>query len=82
MDNKYSVEKVKEYLGQFYNNHNYIKEFYIALLIRDRLDLSIQDVSEDIVEKVGNIYNSYGTIYNEDLNYNLQELEEELNEQE
>ena len=74
---KYNVEKVKEYLEQF--NNNYSKEFHIALLIFDRLDLGVEDVTDNIVNRVGAIYNYYDSIYNEVLNDELYCLEEELN---
>lgn len=76
---KYNVEKVKEYLEQFEDDYEYYREFYIALLITDRLDLEVEDITEEIVEKIGDIYNRCETIYNESLNDDLRELEEELN---
>lgn len=75
---KFDKEKVKEYLKLF--NENYSKEFHVALLIFDRLDISTKDITEEIVNRVGNISYGYDSIYNEDLNYELYELEEEINE--
>ena len=77
---KYNVEKVNKYLEYF--NVNYSNEFSIALLISDRLDVNVEDVTEDLVNNVGNILDKYDSIYNEYLNEDLYELEEELNEQE
>lgn len=76
---KYNVEKVKEYINLF-NECEYGYEFQLALLIVERLDVSIEDITEDFINKLGDIYTNYDSIYNEALNDELEELQEELNE--
>ena len=75
---KFNREKVISYLNQFKENNDGNNEFYIALLIYDRLGLNTEDVTDEIMEQVGNLYESCETIYNENLNDELYELEGEF----
>lgn len=77
---KYNVEKVKEYINLFNKEYEYGYEFQLALLIVERLDVSIEDITENFINRLGDIYINYESIYNEVLNDELRELQEELNE--
>lgn len=70
---KFNKAKVESYLKQF-KESNGDKEFHIALLIYDRLDLDVEDVTEELIESIGSLCDSYSTIYNGDLNDELWDL--------
>lgn len=68
-------EKVLKYLKEIKSNND--KEIFIALLIYERLDLEEDDVTSEIIEAVEKLYNKYDSIFNPNLNDELECLIEE-----
>ncbi len=72
------IEEIKKHIN-YLKNDKYSREFYVALLLYDILDIDANDVTEDMVNNVFDIQDDYDSIYNEDLRDRIrEEIEEEL----
>ncbi len=72
------IEEIKKHIN-YLKNDKYSREFYVALLLYDILDIDAKDVTEDMVNNVFDIQDDYDSIYNEDLRDRIRdEIEEEL----
>ena len=62
---------------QIINHLNYIKndkycmEFYIALLLYERFNISSEDISDELINDTFEIIDKYDSIYEEFLRYDL-----------
>lgn len=61
-----NIEELKKHLA-YIKNDKYSREFYVALLLYDILDVSVDELTEDMVNKTFEIQDKYDSIYNEDL---------------
>ena len=61
-----NIEELKKHLD-YIKNDKYSREFYVALLLYDILDVSVDELTEDMVNKTFEIQDKYDSIYNEDL---------------
>lgn len=61
--NREAIEKHLRYLQE----DKYDREFYIALLLYDIKGITVEDLNNDVINKVFKINNEYDSIYNEDM---------------
>lgn len=61
-----NIEEIKKHLD-YIKNDKYSREFYVALLLYDILDVSADELTEDMVNKTFEIQDKYDSIYKEDL---------------
>lgn len=72
----YKLEKVKEFMEYIENltsNGDY-SLFEIALLIAERGELNHNEIDEDLIDKVKVISEKNDTLFNEDINYDIENI--------
>lgn len=79
------IEEIKKHIN-YLKNDKYSREFYVALLLYDILDIDANDVTEDMVNNIDDIQDEYDSIYNEDMRDRIRDeyendLEEDLEEE-
>ena len=83
---KIDIDKVKEHLEYLNKDNGY--EFYVALMIYERLALAPTEITQRLIQETHDCINSYESIYNDDLRGDIdnllkeQENEKELEDQE
>lgn len=71
--NKEAIKNHMKYL----QNDKHDKEFYVALLLYDILNVKYDDITEKIIDDVYEIQDEYDSIYNVDMRERIIDLENE-----
>lgn len=79
------IEKIQKHIN-YLKNDKYSREFYVALLLYDILDIDANDVTEEMANNINDIQDEYDSIYNEDMRDRIRDeyeidLEEDLEEE-
>lgn len=73
MANLKDVQDIMKYIEEITSKLQY-SSFEVALLIADRSELTHQEITSELVEKVQELSNSYDSLFNEALNEDLDEI--------
>lgn len=73
MANLKDVQDIMKYIEEITSKLQY-SSFEVALLIADRSELTHQEVTSELVEKVQELSDSYDSLFNEALNEDLDEI--------
>lgn len=73
MANLKDVQDIMKYIEEITSKLQY-SSFEVALLIADRSELTHQEITSELVEKVQELSDSYDSLFNEALNENLDEI--------
>ena len=73
MANLKDVQDIMKYIEEITSKLQY-SSFEVALLIADRSDLTHQEITSELVEKVQELSDSYDSLFNEALNEDLDEI--------
>lgn len=74
-------ELILEYTEKFRQMLRNYDEFYVALLIYEFLDLEPDKITDNLIKDVHEIIDDRDTVYDEDMRYNIRDLEEEKEEE-
>ncbi len=75
-----NIEEIKKHIN-YLKEDRYSREFYVALLLYDILDVNPDNITEKIIDDVDEIQDEYDSIYNEDMRDKIRDLEEEKEEE-
>lgn len=73
MENLKDVQDIMKYIEEITSKLQY-SSFEVALLIADRSELTHQEITSELVEKVQELSDSYDSLFNEALNEDLDEI--------
>jgi hypothetical protein len=73
MANLKDVQDIMKYIEEITSKLQY-SSFEVALLIADRSELTHQEITSELVEKVQELSDSYDSLFNEALNEDLDEI--------
>lgn len=73
MANLKDVQDIMKYIEEITSKLQYLS-FEVALLIADRSELTHQEITSELVEKVQELSDSYDSLFNEALNEDLDEI--------
>lgn len=73
MANVKDVQEIMKYIEEITSKLQY-SSFEVALLIAERSELTHQEITPELVEKVQELSDSYDSLFNEGLNEELDEL--------
>lgn len=73
MANLKDVQDIMKYIEEITSKLQY-SSFEVALLIAERSELTHQEITPELVEKVQELSDSYDSLFNEELNEDLDEI--------